>query len=313
MIGKTGNPRLGPIVNVRLVSMSPERLSRFYVDAFGFAVAAGPTDLPASESRLLGIADARIRSTALRLGRQEIELLSIAPGGRSYPREAGAADTIFQHIAIVVADMDAAIARLSAAGGATPISTAGPETLPASSGGVIAYKFRDPEGHPLEFLQFAEGKVPDYWAEAPGFPCLGFDHSALTVNQTAASLAFYQRLGLVQGGGSLNEGVQQERLDAVPGAVVEVTGLFADGAPPHVELLRYRGQTARTQTGTSDVAATQISFAVSDAESLARLVEMFPEQLVSPGIVDLDGGGSAALLRDPDGHRLLLRASSSTA
>jgi catechol 2,3-dioxygenase-like lactoylglutathione lyase family enzyme len=264
--------------------------------------------LPASESRLLGLSDAQIRSTVLRLGEQEIELLSIVPGGRPYPRGVGAADTIFQHIAIVVADMNEAVARLAAAGGAVPISTDGPQTLPASSGGVAAYKFRDPEGHPLEFLAFAKGKVPDYWAKAGGGPCLGFDHSALTVRDTSASLPFYDRLGLVRRGGSLNHGIEQERLDGVPGAVVEVSGLFAEPSPPHVELLRYRGHSAGTATAAADVAATQLSLKVSDRESLARLVATVPEHLQPPGIVDLEDGGSAALLRDPDGHRLLLRA-----
>ena len=50
-------------------------------------------------------------------------------------------------------------ARLSAHAGWTTISTDGPQLLPASSGGVTAYKFRDPEGHPLELIAFPPGRT----------------------------------------------------------------------------------------------------------------------------------------------------------
>ena len=42
-------------------------------------------------------------------------------------------------------------------------------------------------------------------------------------------------------GRSLNQGIEQERLDGVPGAKVEVTALRQRDAagPPHLELLRY--------------------------------------------------------------------------
>jgi catechol 2,3-dioxygenase-like lactoylglutathione lyase family enzyme len=302
--------QLGPITGVRLVTACAERLSAFYADAFGFVPAPPRDEAPAMAGRLLGLSGAEIRSIHMRLGHQEIEFLSVIPQGRPYPQGVGTADTIFQHIALVVADMDAAMARLSAVGGATPISTGGPQALPASSGGVIAYKFRDPEGHPLEFLKFPEGKVPDFWAKASGFPCLGFDHSAIVVSDTEESLAFYGRLGLERSTKSLNTGEEQACLDAVPGAVVEVTGLTAAGAPPHVELLCYRGGTAQTPTAANDIAATQIAFAVADAETLSTLAEALAAHLLSPGVVDLGGGASAVLLRDPDGHRLLLQTAS---
>ena len=73
--------------------------------------------------------------------------------GHPYPENATAADLCFQHFALVTRDAAAAWER-ARAHGATPISIGGPVTLPASAGGVTAVKFRDPEGHPLEFLQF---------------------------------------------------------------------------------------------------------------------------------------------------------------
>jgi hypothetical protein len=72
------------------------------------------------------------------------------------------------------------------------------------------------------------------------------------------------------------------------------------GAPPHVELLCYRGGTARTDTAANDVAATQIALAVADRAHLSALADAPP--------TDLGNGRCAALLRDPDGHRLWLHA-----
>ena len=56
--------------------------------------------------------------------------------------------------------------RRACEAGATPISRARPVTLPQSAGGVTAVKFRDPEGHPLEFLQFPPGANSDWRARA---------------------------------------------------------------------------------------------------------------------------------------------------
>ena len=289
---------VGPITALRLVTADAARLAAFYADAFGFVPAPPPTDDLAAVARLLGL-DGHVHASALRLGRQTIELLTVAPAGRPYPAGSGSADTVFQHAALVVSDMDAAMARLSAVPGWTPISTHGPERLPASSGGVTAFKFRDPEGHPLEFLAFPAEAMPAAWRETGAGPCLGFDHSAIAVADTAASLTFYASLGLSRDTGSLNHGPTQSRMDAVRDAVVEVTGLGVSGAPPHLELLCYRNGTVRTPTAANDVAATQVAFAVADRATLDALADE---------VADLGNGRCAALLRDPDGHRLWLHA-----
>jgi len=93
----------------------------------------------------------------MRLGGETIELLSA--GGRKIPGDSRSNDRWFQHLAIVVSDIDRAYAQVLRAG-ATPIS-AGPQTLPAwnpNAGGIRAVYFRDPDGHPLELIQFPAGK-----------------------------------------------------------------------------------------------------------------------------------------------------------
>jgi hypothetical protein len=96
--------------------------------------------------------------------------------------------------------------------------------------------------------------------------CLGVDHSAISVADTVRSVAFYSRLALARTVSSLNVGREQEKLDNVLGAVVEVTALALpmQSKVPHVELLCYRGNFDRGEllTNRNDVAATQLAFEV---------------------------------------------------
>jgi hypothetical protein len=117
--------------------------------------------------------------------------------------------------------MTAAYANLQALPNWTAISRDGPRVLPASSGGVTAFKFRDPEGHPLEMLAFEPAARPAHWAFRSANLCLGIDHSAVSVADTGRSVAFYSRLGLARTASSLNIGREQEELDNLLGAVVE--------------------------------------------------------------------------------------------
>jgi catechol 2,3-dioxygenase-like lactoylglutathione lyase family enzyme len=262
---------------IRLVSADPEALAVFFTAALGFTRVTSTRPL----------VDRRTTSGAtivpLRLGAQAVDLVGFDRPGRPYPDAVPGWSPLFQHIALVVSDMAAAHARLAACPGWRPISTAGPERLPAASGGVSAFKFRDPEGHPLEFLAFPASGIPEIWRRAGPDSCLGIDHSALSVTDTAASLAFYAGLGFSVGARSLNVGPEQARLDGVADPHVTVTSLTPPGAPtPHVELLDYAGEFSRDaqSCGDRDIAATVLVFE--------------------------GAGGEPRQLRDPDGHRLLL-------
>ncbi len=71
------------------------------------------------------------------------------------------------------------------------------------------------------------------------------------MSSTAASIDFYEDLGLSRTASSLNVGREQALLDDVPDPVVEVTALSPAQATPHVELLCYRGDFDRTHPGAS--------------------------------------------------------------
>jgi catechol 2,3-dioxygenase-like lactoylglutathione lyase family enzyme len=106
--------------------------------------------------------DAESPAIALQLGEEIIELVQGA--ARPVPYHSRSNGRRFQHLAIVVSDIDRAYAVVRREG-ATPIS-AGPQALPASNpdaGGIRAVSFRDPDGHPLELIQFPPGKGEARW------------------------------------------------------------------------------------------------------------------------------------------------------
>jgi catechol 2,3-dioxygenase-like lactoylglutathione lyase family enzyme len=222
----------------------------------------------------------------LHLGKETIELMQRA--GRPIPGDSRSNDRWFQHLAIVVSDIDRAYAIVLREG-AAPIST-GPQELPAwnpNAGGIRAVYFRDPDGHPLELIQFPPGKGDPRWQDRDRL-FLGIDHSAVAVRDTDASLAFYRdRLGLHIAGRSENWGVEQERLSAVPGAHVRITSLRA-WSGPGVELLDYLmpgdGRPMPADTTTND---------------------LWAEEIVMRGVIVPH---SAERLRDPDGHAISLVA-----
>jgi len=93
-------------------------------------------------------------------------------------------------------------------------------------------------GHPLEFLQFPNGKIPAHWkGHARTGVFRGIDHSAISVARIDRSLHFYEALGLHLAMRTLNHGLEQQRLDGVSDPQVEVIGLAPPRPTPHVELL----------------------------------------------------------------------------
>ncbi|WEN16668.1 hypothetical protein PY254_08370 [Rhodanobacter sp. AS-Z3] len=278
--------------HVRLCSADAKLLSRFYESALGFRQVAVEHLSGARAQERFGMAGRVLRIT-LALGAQRVKLVQFVDRpGCAYPADLRSSDVRFQHIAIVVSDMTAAMAQLSQVSGWSPITRYGPQQLPISSGGVTAFKFRDPEGHPLELLAFPDHATPAYWSHMHGQGAfLGIDHSAISVADSARSIAFYEGLGLSVSGHSLNDDATQGLLDDLAHPVVEVTALSADHVPPHLELLCYResGRAAPTELRVNDIATTCLIF------------EPMPRSARPP-----TGGRSLCNLVDPDGHHLAI-------
>ena len=127
-------------------------------------------------------------------------------------------DLWFQHIAIVVRDMEMAWAQLRKHH-VRQISPR-PQTIPISNlaaAGIKAIKFRDPDGHNLELLWFPENKGNPSWKKPGSNLFLGIDHTAMTVRSTENSTKFYRDLlGMAINGGTLNMGTTQQYLASLP-------------------------------------------------------------------------------------------------
>jgi len=314
LIGAT-SPAWAAVVAVERIGLTVtdlDRTERFYRDGLGFVTVGRRHVEDPAVARLLGVTGAVIDSLVMRLGSNEVEFMEYRPPGRPYPEGSRSPDLWFQHFAIVVSDMDAAYARLRHVA-FTPISTGGPQTLPERNGRVRAFKFRDPDGHPLELLYFPPGQGRTLWQRSDdGRVFLGIDHSAIDVSDTAASEAFYGGLlGMTIAYEVTNRGPTQDALDGVSRAVVRITGL-RPGSPngPGIEFLDYRapstGRPMPADTASNDVIDAHLVLCVDDLKRQVRQLEANHVRFVSPGIVALGGGIDAALVRDPDGHMLLL-------
>jgi catechol 2,3-dioxygenase-like lactoylglutathione lyase family enzyme len=261
---------------------------------------------------VLGIPAASGRRSLLRLGRERIELLEFTDAmGRSYPCDSTSTDIWFQHVAIVVNDMTSAYQRVMAHPRFRPISRAGPVHLPDESGGVMAFKFRDSDGHPLELLAFPPGHGPGEWrnAESNG-PFLGIDHTAIGISDSAVSAAFFRSVfGFTAGSRTENRGPEQAQLDDVDDVHVSVTPLALDLAAPRMELLHYHVGTRRpisSDTASNDIAATHSVVQVASLTAIATACARTGTPLTGDVFMTLAGGTPAALVSGPDGHRFLV-------
>jgi len=284
-----------------------EAAQTFYVEALGFRTVGLETRAGQAFAALTGVDDARASAVTMRLGDQTLELVQFTDPGRAYPEPRAANDPWFQHFAIAVSDMDRAFTGLVRLG-AQPISDGGPQRLPPSTGDVVAYKFRDPDGHPLELSHAPKS----HWAGASSATdrsTLGIDHSALAVADLEASIHFYTfGLGLHLGDPSLNQGPEQARLDGLDAPVVDIATLTTAQSGPHLELLSYRQPKSRAAPRTfsiNDIAATRV---VMHTQNLDRTVDRAlaaGATRVSQTVVATLKGPSL-LIRDPDGHLLEL-------
>jgi catechol 2,3-dioxygenase-like lactoylglutathione lyase family enzyme len=301
------------LLRVGITVADLERTASFYRDALGLTVGPARRFSDPAWNRLLGL-DAAVQASGadVIIGRQVVRLIAYDPPGAPYPPERASNDQWFEHVALVTGDIASVWKRLEQAA-AGEITEGAPVLLPPNTGAVTAFKFRDPEGHPLELIFFPEGVGSPVWHESGGAGIRGYDHTAISVMDVDRSLAFYEELlGFRIAGRSLNTGPEQDKLDGLMGCAIDVVALQPTQIPtPHVELLHYRtppGRTAPAPVAANDVASARQFHKVDDLPGLVRALEAADVPCVSPGIVALEAGGQAAAVRDPDGHMVVLMA-----
>jgi len=261
---------------------------------------------------LQGVFGLRMRIVRLRLGDEFIELTEyLAPHGRPIPVDSRSNDRWFQHIAIIVSDMDRAYRLLRQ--NKVEHASSGPQRLPdwnKNAGGIWAFYFKDPDGHPVEVLQFPPDKGPEKWHRPSDKLFLGIDHTAIVVADTDASVKFYRDLlGMRVAGESENYGTEQEHLNNVFGARLRITALRGAGGPG-IELLEYLaprdGRPFPLDEHANDLVHRQTMLVTHDADSTARQLGSARIQFVSSGVIANQNGqlgfSKAFVVRDPDGH-----------
>ena len=193
LAAQTRAVQVGPVV---MTVGDMDRSVKFYTRLLTFENQSDVERSGPEIDALYGVANARVRAVDLKLGEESIELLQfIGTAGAPVPPDARSNDLSFQHVAIIVSDMDKAYAvlRQNQVQHISPYPQRLPDWNP-NAAGIKAFYFRDPDGHPLEILQFPAGKGDPKWQKTDGRLFLGIDHTAIAVSSTDASLEFYRNL-----------------------------------------------------------------------------------------------------------------------
>jgi catechol 2,3-dioxygenase-like lactoylglutathione lyase family enzyme len=288
---------------------------KFYKEVLGFKKISDEECYGDAYEKLEGIFGLRMHVVRMQLGDEQIELTDyLTQGGRSIPEDMQSNDLYFQHIAIVVSNMDKAYRHLRKYM-VMHVSTA-PQTLPKSNiaaAGIKAFYFHDPDMHNLELIYFPKGKGQPKWQDTNGKLFLGIDHTAIAVSKTDSSLKFYESLlGIMRKGDSWNMGMEQAHLNNIEGASLHITGLRA-ASGPGIEFLQYLnpgpGKPFPQDSKADDIWHWQTSLFVDNAEHLyKKLISRY--NLVSKNLVEFNYRGKnyqAFVVRDPDGHAMLIR------
>jgi catechol 2,3-dioxygenase-like lactoylglutathione lyase family enzyme len=308
----SGQPLVKAVDSVGITVSDVDRSVKFFSKVLSFEKTSDVEVAGAEYEQLVGIFGVRMRVVRMRLGDESIALTEyLAPRGRAIPLDSRSNDQWFQHIAIVVSDMDKAYQQLRLH--KVQHASAGPQRIPdwnQAAAGIRAFYFRDPDGHNLEIIYFPPGKGDPKWQKKNDRLFLGIDHTAIVVSDTERSLKFYRDvLGMRLAGESENYGTEQEHLNNVFGARLRISGLRAS-AGPGVEFLDYLtprdGRPAPADSKANDLWHWQTKLTTDAADAAFRKLIASRARLISSESVGLPspsfGYSKALLARDPDGH-----------
>lgn len=293
-----------------------EKSIRFFSGILSFEEVADVEVYGSEYEHLQGVFGLRMRVVRMKLGDELIELTEyLAPQSRPIPVDSRSNDLWFQHIAIVVNDMDQAYEHLRRH--KVRHASTGPQTIPEwneAAAGIRAFYFKDPDGHNLEIIYFPAGKGDPKWQKDSTSLFLGIDHTAIVVNDTQQSLKFYQDLlGLKVAGESVNYGIEQEHLNNVFGARLHITALRA-AKGPGIEFLEYLapsdGRPMPVDIRANDIMHWQINLVVRSAQTAEERLRQGKVSFVSTSATEIPesslGFEAGVLIRDPDGHGIRL-------
>lgn len=308
--------QVNAVESVGITVKDMDRSLRFYTELLGFKKISDQEYRGESREKLQGLFGLNCRVVKLQLGDEFIELTDyLTAGGRSIPEDAKSNDLFFQHIAIVVSDMEKAYGQLKKYNveHVSTIPQTLPKTIPAAEG-IKAFYFHDPDDHNLELIWFPKGKGADKWQQPDERIFLGIDHTAIGVSSSESSHAFYTMLlGLDRKGDSWNKGTEQEHLNNVEGASLHITGYRA-AEGPGVEFLQYinpgPGRLYPQDSRSDDLWHWQTVLLTDDAAGLFDRLKAAAARFISRELVWQEEAGKnnlSFMIRDPDGHALLIK------
>lgn len=293
-----------------------EQSVKFYTEVLSFQKIKDIEVWGEDWEKLQGLFGLRMRVVQMQLGTEIISLMEyLTPQGRPIPVDSRSNDRWFQHIAIVVRDIDKAYQHLHQH--RVRQSSTSPQKLPdwnEKLGGVKAFYFKDPDGHNLELIEFPPDKADDKWLQTTDKLFMGIDHSAVVVKNALASFPLYRdRLDLKLMLQAENYGREYEYISGIFGARVQVNSMKPSSGLGF-ELLEYitpaNGRDMPNDSQANDLWHCQTVIAVSNLETLAQQLRSAPCNFISPGIVEMSsnklGFKKALAIKDLDGHVLHL-------
>ena len=311
----TAQPKVTAIKSIGITVQDMNRSLPFYEKVLHFKLVSNDTIQSEEYSSLVNVKNAVVHLVKLKLGDEQIELIDfIYPEGKGYPEDSHSNDFWFQHIAIITSNMDGAYAWLKL-NDVKNISVE-PQRLPdwnKNAGGIKAFYFQDPDGHPLEILEFPPDKGNAKWHKKSNQLFLGIDHTAIAVSNTDESLKFYRDvLGMEIGGESENYGIEQSRLNNVEGAHLKITGLHSDFGFG-IEFLNYLtpkgGRSNPENINANDLVHWQTKLSTKNIDELFSKIKNAGYQTYT-GIITMNknyaGFSKGFIVKDPNGHRLLI-------
>jgi catechol 2,3-dioxygenase-like lactoylglutathione lyase family enzyme len=315
LAGAAQEPLVTAVGPIGMTVADMDRSLDFYTHVLHFSKISDEEFAGENFEHVKGVFGVRIRVARLQLGEEQLELTEyLAPGGRPVPVDSRSNDHWFQHIAIVVRDMDTSYAWLRQ--NKVKFASSGPQTLPAwnkNAGGIRAFYFRDPDNHVLEILWFPEGKGMSKWHRPGSDLFMGIDHTAIVVGDTEASLRFYRDLlGLRVAGESENYGTEQEHLNNVFGAHLRITSLRAESGPG-IEFLEYLaprdGRPIPADLHANDITHWETELITQEpAQNWVSVLKS--AEHVSTRVEQINVSGHETgefIVKDPDGHAVALQ------
>ena len=314
--GEQATPLISAVDSVGITVSDIDRSVEFYSKVLSFEKISDVEVWGEDYEHLQGVFGLRMRVVRMKLGDEFIELIEfLVPKGRPIPIDSRSQDRWFQHIAIIVSNMDRAYQHLRRH--KVQHASTEPQRLPdwnPNAGGIWAFYFKDPDDHTLEILQFPKGKGDQKWQKETDKLFRGIDHTAIAVRDTETSLKFYQdTLGMQVVGKSENYGTEQEHLNNVFGARLRITSLRANSGPG-IEFLEYltptNGRPMPSDAQTNDLFHWQTRLLTSSIDNAEHHLHAGHSTFISSGIIKLDQGelgfSQGLLVRGPDGHAMQL-------